>query len=189
MNASRDKQMFGMKVDDVSEAPDEIKVTTTGATFILGKRSKGEIECYQRIGEERLAATMILHASLKDLTIDWSDEESCFLMRPVTDLGIGVRINADSTLSIRSDGSVKKISYIGEWTPVYRAVEQGNFLFMDEKGGVGAYPLKFGKYETSTTRARSSKKGWQVSLSFSGERLLTSVLFRLPQPQAFVLVH
>jgi len=89
MNASRDKQMFGMKVDDVSS--DEIKVTTTGATFILGNKSKGEIQCYQRIGEERLAATMILNASLKALTIDWSDGESCFLMRPVTDLGIGVR--------------------------------------------------------------------------------------------------
>jgi len=175
VDASRDKKMFGMKVDDVTEAQDEIKVTTTGAIFILGKRSKGEIQCYQRIGKERLAATMTLNASLKDLTIDWSDEESCFLMRPVTDLGIGIRINADSTLSIRSDGSVKKISYTGEWMPVYRAVEQGNFLFMDENGGVSAYPLKFGKYHTSTTKARFSKKGWQASLSFLGERLLTSV--------------
>lgn len=167
--------MLGMKLEDVSESRDEVKVTTTGAIFVLSKSSQGEVYCYQRIGAERLATTLTLHASLRDMTIDWVDDESCILQRPIPDMGIGIRINADSTLFIRSEGVVTKVRFDGEWVPKYAALDRGNFLFMDEQGGVGAYPLKHGSQGTSRTKVRRSANGWSVHLSLKGQRLVTSV--------------
>ncbi len=169
-----------MKLENVTEGKDEVRVTTTGATYIINKSSQGEISCYQRIGAERLVATLTLHESLKDLAVDWSDGESCLMQQPVREsggVGIGVRINSDSTLSIRSDLRFKA-TYHGEWVPEYCAVERGAFMLIDEKGGVGAYPLKWGGYgyDIPRTSVKFSKDGWQISFFLQAEqRFLTSV--------------
>lgn len=167
--------MFGMMIEDVSEGRDEVKVTTTGATYVFNKSSQGEVFCYQRIGSERLVATLVLHTPLQDLAVDWSNKEFCFLHQPVPDLGVGMRINSDSVLSIRSGREIKA-TYHGDWVPEYSAVERGNFMLMDERGGIGAYPLGLGGYEVPKTSLKFSKDGWQISIFLrSSQRFLTSV--------------
>ncbi len=44
------------------------------------------------------------------------------------------------------------------------AVKRGNFLFIDEKGGIGAYPA----WETPKTSVNFTDEGWQVSLFLRG---------------------
>ena len=75
--------MFGMKVEKLNEDKSQVKVITTGAIYIIKKSNPAEILCYQRLGKERLVATLILQCSLQGLKIDYKDEESCILYQPI----------------------------------------------------------------------------------------------------------
>jgi hypothetical protein len=164
-----------MKLEDVSEGRDEVRVTTTGAVYVFNKTSRGEILCYQRLGEERLVSTLTLNASLRDLTIDWKDRESCFL-RALKDFGM-MRVNADSLLLLSPQVSLKA-TYKGDWTPEYSSVEKNNFIFIDEKGGTGVYPVpkSSSRPELPELGLHFSAEGWQTTISMQGEqRLLVSV--------------
>jgi hypothetical protein len=165
--------MFDMKIEDVTEDRDETKVTTTGAEYIFKKTAPGEILCYQRLGQERLVSTLTLNASLSDLTVDWKDDESCFLNVP--DFRI-MRVNADSLLLL-SYGAPLKVTCRGNWVPEYSAVEKNNFIFVDEKGGTGVYPIPTSPNpELPELGLSFSTEGWQTSVSMQGEqRLLVSV--------------
>jgi hypothetical protein len=164
-----------MKIEEVTEDRDEVKVTTTGAVYIFQKTSLGEILCHQRLGQERLVSKLTLNTSLCDLTVDWKDDASCFLSA-LSKFGM-MRVNADSLLTL-SPWSLLKVTCQGDWVPEYSAVEKNNFIFIDEKGGTGVYPI-----QTSSVRLESpelglnfSTEGWQAFISLQGEqRLLVSV--------------
>lgn len=167
--------MFGMSIEDLMEGRDEICVATTGAEYVFNKSDeKGEILCFQRIGEKRLTATLQLHRSLQGLTVEYKDSETCILNQsyPPTEGLITVRVNSDSLLSMKCRRPVK-VTYESKMIPEYAAVEKGNFLFIDQKGGIGAYPL--GR-ETPRTSAKFAKEGWRISLFLrGGQELLTSI--------------
>jgi hypothetical protein len=166
--------MFDMKIEDVTEDRDEVKVTTTGAVYIFKKIALGEILCFQRLGQERLVSTLTLNASLCDLTVDWKDDESCFLGVPDFRL---IRINADSLLILCHGGPLKATCQ-GDWVPEYSAVEKNNFIFIDEKGGTGVYPIQTSNVNLGLPELglNFSTEGWQANISLHGEqRLLVSV--------------
>jgi len=168
--------MLGMKLEDVSEGRDEVKVTTTGAIYVITKSSQGAIQCYQRIGKERLVATITLNTSTEKLALSWTDGESCFAYEPFPDVGLQIRVNSDSAISVYTERGIKKIDYNGAWVPEYKAVERGNFLFLDRDGGFGVYPLRLRGRAIPRANAKFSRKGWHVSLSLMGEdRFMASV--------------
>lgn len=167
--------LFNMKIEDVTEDRDEVKVTTTGAVYIFKKNALGEILCYQRLGQERLVSTLTLNFSLCDLTVDWKDDESCFLSA-LPKFGM-IRVNADSLL-ILSPGPPLKATFRGDWVPEYSAVEKNNFIFIDEKGGTGVYPIPTSSYQEEFPELclNFSTEGWRANISMQGgQKLLVSV--------------
>jgi len=170
--------MFGMKIEDVKESRDTVQIITTGAIYIIKKSSLGEILCHQRLGTERRVAKLILRTSLETLGVNYTDKESCFLHQTLPDLGIQIRINADSLLSIRT-GRKLKVTYKANWLPEYSAFEKGNFICIDSNGGIAAYPIVSHWMEAAQIPEVSktfSKDGWQISIFLQeNQTLLTSV--------------
>ncbi len=177
--------MFGMQIESIEENKDWVKVITTGAIYTIKKSNPAEILCYQRLGKERLVATLMLGISLKGLEVDYQDKESCFLYQPVGSSGVNLRINADSLLSIRTAFATTKATYKGNWAPEYSAVEKGNFMLIDEFGGIAGYLLpsnKEGGYNVQQASMSFEKDGWRISLPLnSRQTFLTSVF----PPRAF----
>ncbi len=169
--------MFGMRVENVEEGRDEIKISTTGAIYIINKAGgEGEIICRQRIGKEREVATLKIHRPLDALTVEEVNDEVCIVHQsvPPTECwkGLRIRVHADSMMSILGDRPIKA-TFKGSIIPKYGVVERGNFILIDEFGGIGCYPLG---WEVPKTSMRFSGKDWQISIFLGrGQRFLTSV--------------
>jgi len=169
--------MFGMRVEKVEEGRDEIRVSTTGAIYTINKAGgEGEIVCEQRIGAEREVATLRIYRSLDSLTVEEVNDEVCVIHQstPPTECwrGLRIRIHSDSMMSILGDRPIKA-TFRGSLVPEYGVVERGNFILIDEFGGIGCYPLG---WETPKTSLRFSGKDWQISVLLERrQRFLTSV--------------
>ncbi|MFA5858379.1 MAG: hypothetical protein WC955_04870 [Elusimicrobiota bacterium] len=168
-----------MKVLKVENTTEAVTVTTTGAMYKIYKNSVGTIECYQRIGKQRLLATMRLNSTLENLEVDHFDDNKCILYKPLYALGVNIRINADSSMYLRTYATVKVV-YNSTWSPEYFSVEQQNFIAIDPHGGIAGYTLPTvgngGVSEINNAGTGVGKDGWAVTFSITyGQQFITSV--------------
>ena len=170
--------MFGMKIESVREEESEIEVRTTGASYLFHRSSpKGRIQCFQRLGRERLIATLELPIPLGRLTVEGQTDEVCVLHQASDNARFTeMRINADSLLVIGSFNQLEKGIRVGfetTFSPEYQALEKGCFLAADQFGGIGIYPeINAGKTSLMNSAAT------ELRVDFPGvgyQRLLLSV--------------
>ena len=109
-----------MKIESVTETPQEITVVTTGAKYVFDKsKEKGRILCHQELNQKRLLATVELSWSLSSLSIEHQDEASCVLnqMRGATSCGyLRAQINSDSLLELCWLGEMMVVC-LGDFRP------------------------------------------------------------------------
>ncbi len=166
--------MFNMKIEEVYQDSEKIKIITTGAEFLIPKISKGKIICSQRLGKERVSCTLNLSTSLKYLLMEYKDEEKVIFYKtfPPIEGRCIIRVNSDSLLTIESSRPLK-ITYKGNFIPDYSAFVDSNFIYIDEYGGVGGYTLSSCPVSSGEN---FSKEGWKVTVLLkNGDKLLTSI--------------
>ena len=135
-----------MKVEKVTEAKDQITITTTGARYVIEKSGeKGRIFCYQLLNKERLLATINLNVPTHALTVERNDSSTCVIHQAGEMwgkwCGLNLQVNRDSLLEIFCSKELK-LTFDGNFLPEYGAQKDGNVLLIDEIGGVGLYPYK-----------------------------------------------
>jgi len=127
---------FGMAVEGVSEDGGRITVRTTGAEFVF-EPATGTLRLLQRLGTAREAAVVSLgEGTLAGLKIERRSEGAVLLSAREGELRI--RINGDSLLMLR-DAAEREVSYRLGFPPLTVRQAGGNYLFLDEYGGVGSY--------------------------------------------------
>ncbi|NJD04369.1 MAG: hypothetical protein FIA99_17635 [Ruminiclostridium sp.] len=155
-----------MKLKSVQEDSQNIVVVTTGAKYIMDK-TQGSIECWQMINCERLLAKfeMKCRSSFIGFTIDHKDEASCILksMYGEADNYIRIEINKDSLMYIYSMHSFE-IKLEGVFKSQYHTQKNGSMLFIDQIGGIGAYPYKG---NVNMEMVNLDQKEWIISYDMS----------------------
>ena len=127
---------FGMAVEDVREDGGRLTVRTTGAEFVF-EPAAGTLRLRQRLGKAREAAVVSLgEGALTELKVEHRSEGAVLLSARGGDLRI--RINGDSLLMLR-DAAEREVSYRLGFSPLTVRQAGGNYLFLDEYGGVGSY--------------------------------------------------
>jgi hypothetical protein len=174
-------EMFGMQVEKAKEEKQKITVTTTGAEFIFNKKSReGEIILCQRLGKRRVLAKITISLPLKDLTLEVKDREKVILHQTsLTSAFLKMRISAGSLLTIYSTSLIENLTCLGNFKPEYTASEGGNFLIIDNHGGIGLYPdlTSWPDKVTSTFSGNS----WKIIYPFKFQKEIMISVFP-PRP-------
>jgi len=144
--------MFNMKIEHAVEEHDKITIITTGAKFVFNKSGDdGEIVMYQRLGKERMLGRILLQGSIKNLTLE-AVEDDFVILHMYKPGRLKIKINADSLIDFYSAFGINGMSFIGNFKPQYTASQSGDFLVMDEYGGIGFYPdMSHAGYEEVTS--------------------------------------
>ena len=142
------KAAWHMAIEDVSQSPGEIVVTTTGGTFAFAI-AEGTIACTQRIGKEREAVTVALGTgALAGLTVKVKDTGAVILESAG---GIVAKVNCDSLLMLRARSSGSVACELGFQEEVNYHVGS-NRVWLDRFGVVGVYPIEKAAFEKDTER-------------------------------------
>ena len=163
-----------MKIQSVTETPEEITIVTTGAKYVFDKSAqKGRILCYQELNEKRLLATIELNHPLASLSIEHQDETTCVLhQKLVGSYFLRVQVNSDSVLDLHCFGQLHLV-FSGSFLPDYCAEKAGNVLLIDESGGIGIYPCRSLR---SAELTNSTSPAWRADYVLDEwSRLLVSV--------------
>jgi hypothetical protein len=157
--------LMGMKIDKIAPDGDGTRVVTTGAEFVLEKT--GRIRCFQRIPRRREVAQIEIPPGAAPLRMEKQNSFACLF----SGKGICVTFQGDSLAIIRANEAVG-LGIQGLFKPAYREEKQGNWLFIDGKGGFGAYPTG----DTKTNVPDFEKEPWTVAYPMhKGQELWVSV--------------
>jgi hypothetical protein len=128
---------FDMRVERVDTVGDTVRVTTTGAGFEFLTAS-GEVRLIQRIGGRRpLGPFCVYHDDLVGLRVTTQDERQVTLQ---ADGGLKLQVTCDSVLKVTPPDR-KLVELYADFRPDWvRSTKEGT-LALDERGGVGMYPL------------------------------------------------
>ena len=129
---------FGMAVEKVEQHEDgTTTVTTTGATFKLNP-AESTIECRQRLGRERLCATITFAPGTFEgvKAVPPTDGAAIWKM-PAGRL----RINCDSLLMFAPDGKAAKVHIKLHYKSQWNRNAGFNWLKLDNYGGVGVFVI------------------------------------------------
>lgn len=166
-----------MKVRDVRETQDRVRVVTTGAEYVFDRSGEeGRIDCYQRIERRRLLASIRLGCSLSTVSVEHKDPSTCVLHQQLgqglSDHYLRVRIGGDSVLDLCSTRGLE-VDVAGQFRPEYSATKDGNVLLADGSGGFGLYPCRGLR---SVEASELGRREWRVQASLGPLcRLLLSV--------------
>ncbi len=173
--------MFNMQVKNVRDGKHKISVVTTGAKFVFNKdTNKGEILCYQNLGKQRLLAKVTVSLSFKDLILEEKNDERVILHQSSpTAAFLKIRINGDSLLVFYSNNLIKSLTCSGNFRPEYNAAEGGNFLLIDQAGGIGLYPNLISWPDKIISNF--SGDSWNITYPFNFQREIIISVFP-PKP-------
>jgi hypothetical protein len=139
---------FGMRVEDVREGEGRLVVRTTGAEFVFDI-ADGTLHLRQRLGAEREAATVMFGAdTLAGLKVEKRSDGAVRLT--AAEGKLRMRINGDSLLMIRDERALA-VGCEPLFSPRTAREYAGNFLLLDEYGGIGSY-LATGPASSCTSR-------------------------------------
>ena len=136
---------FDMRVERVDKVAEGFRVTTTGAGFEL-RPSENRILLVQRIGGRRVLGTVEPgNGTLEGLRVAARDDQRVVL---VSDRGVKFEVTCDSVLRVTCPQGLvtgmiveARTSYKPDFRPEYvRSTREGT-LILDERGGLGLYPL------------------------------------------------
>jgi hypothetical protein len=157
--------LMGMRVEEVIERPDSIRVTTTGAVVFLD--NKGIVHCSQRIPVEREVARIVLPKAGLPLRVSGRSAFACTL----TGTCLLLRIQGDSLLILKPQADIE-VQFTGLFKSDYHAHKDGRRLFIDERGGFGLYPSA----PKQTRSPAVDRPPWGVAYALGGgEELWVSV--------------
>lgn len=126
---------FGMKVESVSEKPDSVSITTTGAVVTIDAAT-GTISLNQRIGQERPVATLDLGQPLRGLNVTHNGEG--FARVTIDQPKATVRVNGDSLCTVHvAEALSAKVN--AQIQPAWNTSWKTNHLVVDELGGFAIY--------------------------------------------------
>lgn len=141
------KAQYGMSVESATNSFTST-VVTTGAEFLI-KKNLNIIECYQRIGNHRLLATIRLVAGvLNNVTLTFQDTGAVIYSGG----GTTVRINGDSLIMI-SPNKHGPLKAELAFTPDFHNTYQGNYNFFDPDGGISFF--EHAKCPSTTFQAKT----------------------------------
>jgi len=159
--------LMGMRLEEVVEQGNGIRVTATGSVFSMGK--DGSIGCAQRIPLDREVARIALPPAVLPLKLTAKNDFACALAGE----GITLRLQGDSLLIIKADRNTR-VNVTGLFTPSYHAHRNGNRLFIDERGGFGLYPTVPEQVKSKAPALKRPR--WRVDYPIKkGEELWVSV--------------
>jgi len=129
---------FNMSVEDVTDSPQGITVTTTGGVFDF-RPEAGTVSLGQRIGAQREVATLRLGTpALDGLRVL---EQGAEAVRLRSRRGLRVTVTCDSVLRIESRRDALTMALDGSFSPQFVRSEGAGVLALDSIGGLGLYPL------------------------------------------------
>ena len=127
---------MGMAVEQVEQVADGLRVTTTGAELVF-RAPDDSIELSQRLGKARKAAVLQLpQGALTGLEV--TRQAAGAVLLSAGQGALRMRINADSLLMLKSEQPLS-VSCALSFLPTTVRQWSGNFLLLDEYGGIGTY--------------------------------------------------
>ncbi len=146
---------FDMRVENVEQLGNAVRVTTTGAEFEFLMAS-GDVRLIQRIGGRRAVGSVFLGAdAFAGLRVTAQDAQHVVLEAA---RGRQLQVTCDSVLKTTAGPAtaVKLISELeAEWV---RSTREGTML-LDERGGVGLFPL-----DTTGTPTRGDRAEYELAV-------------------------
>ena len=153
----------GMAIEAVQDDKERIRITTTGAEFLLDK-ARGTIECFQRIPQGRQVG-VVSGLTLADMKVEYSSNGEC---RLTADGGrCSMSIGTDSLLRMRFTASGLVVTVTGAYEPQHRSRADNHFFLPDEQGGLGTY--LFGRATCQTPAEWKPPWALQYGLAGPGE--------------------
>ena len=142
--------LLGMKIEKVAQEDAGITVVSTGAEFSLEKN--GTVRCFQRIPTRREIARVALPQEVLPLSVSERNDFTCV----VSGQGIRLTLQGDSLMILQANKDFN-LAFQGLFQPAYQAEKEGKWLFIDDTGGFGIYPVE--KKETRAPDFRQSPWG------------------------------
>jgi hypothetical protein len=156
--------LMGMALEQVECSGDRFRVLTTGAQFRLGN---GAITCSQRVPEQRDVAHIALDGSAGPFALEGQTDFACKLRGDALD----ITIHGDSLIILRAKAP-SQVSFQGLFDPEYHVAHNGKYLFIDETGGFGIYPV----HTHDSAMPDFEQKPWAVTWQLQrGEEVWVSV--------------
>jgi hypothetical protein len=156
---------LGMKLETAEQRDWGVRVASTGAQFLL--ENGGSIRCVQRIPSRR----EIAHVGLPQRHAPWKLKSQDGFSCTVVGEGLNLTIQGDSLIILKADADLD-LTVQGRFHPAYRADKEGKWLFIDEQGGFGIYPVA--KHETPRPDFRQDP--WSVAYHVKrGEEIWISI--------------
>ncbi len=157
--------LMGMQIEKAEDRAIGINVVTTGAEFLLGK--DGSIRCFQRIPFRREVAGIILPEKALPFSLKKDNDFTCV----VSGRKISLTIQGDSLIILRANDDMK-LQFKGLFKPAYHAGEKGRWMFIDQSGGFGIYPVD----EEETNAPNFDQAPWTVEYDMNkGDEIWFSV--------------
>ena len=127
--------IMGMRIEKAADEKSGIKITTTGAEFLLGR--DGRIRCSQRIPLTREVVRINLPSAALPLQLTDQNDFACTVIGE----GVTLRLQGDSLIILKTHKDMN-VAFEGLFSPVYHAHKDGKWLFIDQQGGFGIYPTR-----------------------------------------------
>lgn len=159
------KEIFGMKIEQVSNKEEGVEILTTGAKFLL--QDDGILHSWQRIPAEREVAK--LKIPLENFPFEITEENGFTVV--FSGQGLDLVFQGDSLVIIRPKKEFD-IFFTGLFNPVYQAGKEGKWIFIDSVGGFGVYPVE--KKQTQIPEVNNVPWNLKYSLT-AGEEIWFSV--------------
>ncbi len=138
------KASFGMRIDEAKEKGNLISVKTTGAIFVLDKEKK-TISITQRIPKKRNTVQLTFNDSIGWESLCIRDKDTGAVWLGTKDDRFILRINCDSLLMFSSKEPTRLKAKL-QFKPINFTSYADRYLFLDNYGGVGLYPLTLSTY-------------------------------------------
>ena len=126
--------LMDMRIEKAEQNDSGISVVATGSEIVLA--NDGRVRCFQRIPFRREVAGIVLPKGVGPLRLEEGDDFATV----VSGHNLRLTIQGDS-LIILSAGEDMKLEFNGLFKPAYHAGEKGRWIFIDQSGGFGVYPV------------------------------------------------